>query len=59
VCNISELVLKDSERVGEMIQLPAEVFPIENLSVLQFLHSCEGVQVRAGFVQCPDWSMYW
>ena len=59
MCNISGPELRYNERVGGMIQSPVEVFPIRYLSVLQFLHSCEGVQVRAGFVQCPDQSMYW
>ena len=59
VCNISGPELRDNERVGGMIQSPVEVFPTEYLSALQFLHSCEGVQVRAGFAQCPDQSMYW
>ena len=59
MCNISGLELRDNERVEGMIQSPAEVFPIRSLSVLQYLHSCEGVQVRAGFAQCPDQSMYW
>ena len=59
MCNISGPELRDNERVGGMIQSPVEVFPTEYLSVLQFLHSCKGVQVRAVFMQCPDWSMYW
>ena len=59
MCKISGPVLRDNERVEEMIQSPSEVFPIKYFSVLQFLHSCKGVQVRAVFMQCPDWSMYW
>ena len=59
MCNISGPVLKDSERVRDMIQSPAEVFPIKYLLVLQFIHPCKGVQVRAGFAQYPDQSMYW
>ena len=59
MCKISGLALRGNERGGGMIQSPVEVFPIKYLSVLQFLHSCKGVQVRAVFMQCPDWSMYW
>ena len=59
MCNILGPVLRENERGGEMIQSPAEVFPIKYLLVLQFLHSCKGVQVRAVFEQCSDQSMYW
>ena len=57
MCNISGPEIRDNERGGGMIQSPVEVFPIKYLLVLQFLHSCKGVQVRAELVQYPDWSM--